>query len=217
MVRPYVTDQCPAASVGVYIGHMQPPRPPAASDQAQGAGSAQQSSAADDALATRGSYYRLLALTVCAVSWYHTLLCSAIQMLSIIKLIPTIKQMAANRKGHGDASDDGNNRQTALYSLKIMTRLLSRADQTPFIQVPARLLSILNTVNADAPNNLPCLQLLGEVTAMFDAESLTVVKANVLLLMGELVSQLKISSLPHLPSAVPKLISILQQSDLLTR
>ena len=51
----------------------------------------------------------------------------------------------------------------------------------------------------------------------FDDEELTAVKANVLLLVGELVYQLKMESLTHLTEVVPKILSTLQQQELLQR
>lgn len=61
------------------------------------------------------------------------------------------------------------------------------------------------------------LQLLPEACEAFENEHLGAVKANILLLMGELVSQLKVNAITHLPTAVEKVISLLQQEECLSR
>lgn len=60
-------------------------------------------------------------------------------------------------------------------------------------------------------------QLLSDTCEALDEEQLGAVKANILLLVGELVSQLKTGSLAHLPSIVPKVLSTLSQQDSLQR
>jgi len=55
--------------------------------------------------------------------------------------------------------------------------------------------------------------MLPEVVSAFENQQLNAVRANILLLIGELVAQLKIRALPSLPRAVPVVIDVLQEPE----
>ena len=60
------------------------------------------------------------------------------QVASLIELIGLIKSVALDPSGTQEETEDTTNSQTALYSLKIMTRLLANADAKPFVEVGSK-------------------------------------------------------------------------------
>jgi len=56
-------------------------------------------------------------------------------MECLLDLIVIIKKLALSDPTSSSDEDDTVNRQTALYSLKLLTRLLTNVDPKPFIQV----------------------------------------------------------------------------------
>lgn len=56
-----------------------------------------------------------------------------------------------------------------------------------------------------------------DICAAVGSVHMAAVKANMLLLVGELVYQLKIHSVPHLPIILPHIIDVLKQDELLSR
>lgn len=61
-------------------------------------------------------------------------------MNSLLGLITVIKKIALTHSQIAEEAEDTTNRQTALYSLKIMTRLLASRSVKPFLDVSVRAL-----------------------------------------------------------------------------
>ena len=57
-----------------------------------------------------------------------------------MELISIIQSIALDQQGSMDDSEDTTNRQTALYSLKIMARIMASSHKPVFVQVRYRLL-----------------------------------------------------------------------------
>ena len=77
------------------------------------------------------------------------------QVASLIELIGLIKSVALDPSGTQEETEDTTNRQTALYSLKIMTRLLANADVKPFVEVSSKY-NCLSLMLAPSPSLYAC-------------------------------------------------------------
>lgn len=107
--------------------------------------------------------------------------------------------------------EDATNRQTALFSLKLIARSLALWDSKKFALVR-------NNVCSDGfLFSTKCFQLLGRTCRSFDKTPTLAIQANLLLLMGELVHQLAAHAIPHLPTVMSKMLGILKNEDVVTR
>ncbi|XP_067928293.1 HEAT repeat-containing protein 1-like [Watersipora subatra] len=113
------------------------------------------------------------------------------EVSSLEGLVETIQSIAFGQSTAVEDNEDTTNRQTALYSLKILARIMADTHTAVFSQL------LIQTCQA-CDTDQPCA-----------------VKANILLLIGELVSQLKMTCLSQLSLVLPLLISTLQQQELL--
>ncbi|XP_048255630.1 HEAT repeat-containing protein 1-like [Haliotis rufescens] len=89
-----------------------------------------------------------------------------------------------------DLEETGVNGQTALYSLKVLCRLLGTKHPDRFIKVLQLTCKVL-TKRKDSPNVLACA----------------------LLCVGEISADLKVHVIPHLPTFMPKLLKILGRTE----